>query len=191
MNPEIAVDRVRSFIRWHAERFDALDAPHESIADLVGWTRGKGDKREWWIKPDIWRDTIFDGDEDAAIEAARTLRDLGLLRVQDSRNCQAVVCVRDRKSARAYVVKPEIHEWRPTTSAYGAYDAAQIGLPNGQDKLCPAAISLPQPPTCPANFNELSPAQRQDFLLASAMYLQARLLNSGIELQASDAKAIA
>ena len=50
--------------------------------------------------------------------------------------------------------------------------------------------SLPQPPTCPANFNELSPGQRQDFLLASTMYLQARLLNSGIELQPSDAKAI-
>ena len=108
MSPEIAIDRVRSFIKWHEDRFDVLDAPHNLISNPVGWSRGG----EHWIRPDTWRDTIFDGDEDAAQDAARLLRDLGLLRVQDGRNCQAVVCVRDRKSARAYVLKPEIHEWR-------------------------------------------------------------------------------
>jgi hypothetical protein len=123
------VERVRCFIKWHEGHFDALDKPHEPIANPAGWTRGI----EFWIKPDIWRDTIFDGDEDAAQEAARTLRDLGLLRTQDSRNCQAVVCVRDRKSARAYVVMPEIREWRLTAPAYSAYDTAQIGLPYSQD----------------------------------------------------------
>jgi hypothetical protein len=133
MNPppetRLFVERVRCFIKWRGDRFDALDEPHEQIADPVGWKRGA----EHWIRPDTWRDTIFDGVEDAAQDAARTLRDLGLLRTQDSRNCQAVVCVRDRKSARAYVVKPEIREWRLTAPAYGAYDAAQIGLPYSQD----------------------------------------------------------
>jgi hypothetical protein len=129
------VERVRCFIKWRGDRFDALDEPHEPIADPVGWKRAG----EFWIKPDTWRDTIFDGDEDAAQDAARTLRELGLLRVQDSRNCQAVVCVRDRKSARAYVVKPEI---RLTTPAYGAYDTAQIALPYSQDNGSTSLIPL-------------------------------------------------
>jgi hypothetical protein len=132
------VERVRCFINWHEDRFDALDKPHKTISDPVGWTRGG----EHWIRPDIWRDTIFDGDEDEGVNAARVLRDLGLLRTQDSRNCQAVVCVRDRKSARAYVVKPGIQEWRHTAPAYGAYDAAQIGLPYSDDNGSPALISL-------------------------------------------------
>src|SRR5215472_5015540 len=138
MNPETAIDRVRSFIKWHEDRFDVLDAPHNLISDPVGWSRGG----EHWIRPDTWRDTIFDGDEDAAQGAARLLRDLGLLRVQDGRNCQAVVCVRDRKSARAYVLKPEIRDWRPQTPAYGAYDAAQIGLSYSQDTAMQALIFL-------------------------------------------------
>jgi hypothetical protein len=52
------------------------------------------------------RDTIFDGDEGAADDAARTLRELGLLRTQqDSGALQAVVMVRDHKiSVHAYVV---------------------------------------------------------------------------------------
>jgi hypothetical protein len=120
-NARLLVERVRWFIKWHGDRFDALDKPHEPISDPVGWTRGG----QVWISADSWRDTIFDDDEDSAVNAARTLRDLGLLRTQDSRNCQAVVCVRDRKSARAYVVKPEIREWRLTAPAYSAYDAAE------------------------------------------------------------------
>jgi hypothetical protein len=131
------VERVRCFIKWHGDRFDALDKPHEPISDPVGWTRGG----EVWISADSWRDLIFDGDEVAALNASRTLRDLGLLRTQDSRNCQAVVCVRDRKSARAYVVKPEIRE-RITARAYGAYGAAQIGLPYSQDNSSPGLVSL-------------------------------------------------
>jgi hypothetical protein len=79
----LTVERVKLFIKYHEGRFDALDAPHEPITDSVGWKRGG----EHWIRPDAWRETIFDGDEDAAQDAARTLRDLGLLRTQDSRNC--------------------------------------------------------------------------------------------------------
>ena len=75
IDPRLTVEQVRLFIKWHEGRFEALDEPHESIARPVGWKRGA----EYWVRPDIWRDSIFDGDEDAAIEAARVLRDLGLL----------------------------------------------------------------------------------------------------------------
>jgi hypothetical protein len=137
----LIVERMRCFLKWHGERFDILDAPHEPLANPVGWKRGD----ECWIRPDTWRDTIFDGDEDAAVDAARTLRDLDLLRVQDSRNCQAVVCVRNRKPARAYVVKPEIREW--LTPAYGDYAAAQLGLTDGNNLGCTSlAPSADGPP---------------------------------------------
>jgi len=47
MTPEIAVERVRSFVRWRAVMFDALDdEAHEAPSDFVGWRRGQGDKRE-------------------------------------------------------------------------------------------------------------------------------------------------
>jgi hypothetical protein len=132
----LAVDRVRCFLKWNAAEFDDLGKP-EPLADSVGWKRGD----EYWIRPDIWRDTIFDGDEDAAVDAARTLRDLGLLRTQqDSGALQAVVMVRNRKSARAYVVRPAILEWKLTTPAYNAY-APQLTLADKGDMEPTALIS--------------------------------------------------
>jgi hypothetical protein len=119
MNPEIAIDRVRSIIRWNGEKLEHLDAGHEAIADPVGWQRGQGDRREFWIKPKVWRE-IFDNNPDVSVDAARTLREIGLLRVQDTENCQAVVEVR-KKSVRAYAVKAKILDWQPTNS-YGAYE---------------------------------------------------------------------
>src|SRR5262249_90881 len=58
---------------------------------------------------------------EVAVDAARTLREIGLLRVQDTENCQAVVEVR-KKSVRAYAVKAKILDWQPANS-YGAYGA--------------------------------------------------------------------
>ena len=78
------VERVRCFIKWRGDRFDALDKPHEPISDPVGWTR----RDEVWIKQAVWRDTIFDGDDVAAFTPRATLRDLGLLRMQDRGNCR-------------------------------------------------------------------------------------------------------
>jgi hypothetical protein len=77
MTPEIAIDRVRSFIRWNGEKLEHLDAGHEAIANPVGWRRGA----EYWVPPATWHD-IFEDDEDAAVFGAQTLRDNGLLRIQ-------------------------------------------------------------------------------------------------------------
>ena len=106
MSPETTIDRIRSFIRWNGGRFDALDEAHEAIADPVGWRRGQGLKREFWIRPDIWRD-IFDSEPDVAVDAARILREAGFLRVQDNANLPVVVLIRG-KSAKAYG-RPVIH----------------------------------------------------------------------------------
>src|SRR5262249_33960141 len=113
MSPEIAIDRVRSFIKWRAEMFDALDEAHAPLSHFVGWRRGQGDKREFWIRPDVWRD-IFDNEPEVAVDAARTLREIGLVRVQDNAKCQAVVEVR-KKSVRAYAVKAKILDCSPRT----------------------------------------------------------------------------
>jgi hypothetical protein len=59
MSPDIAIDRVQSFSRWNGGRFDALDEEHEAIVDPVGWRRRQGEKREYWIKPKVWREEIF------------------------------------------------------------------------------------------------------------------------------------
>src|SRR5262249_28111047 len=82
MSPDIAIDRVRSFVRWNGGRFDALDVEHEAIVDPVGWRRRQGEKREYWIKPKVWREEIFDGDEEQALAAGQALKEADLLRVQ-------------------------------------------------------------------------------------------------------------
>ena len=100
---------------------------HPAVDDALGWRR----RHEFWVKPNVWRE-IFDNNPDVAVDAARTLREIGLLRVQDTDNCQAVVIVRNKKSARAYVVKSKILEWQPT-EPYGIYGPVKIGPPNGLD----------------------------------------------------------
>ena len=161
----LAVDRVRYFLKWHADRFDDLSKP-EPLAGAVGWRR----KEDFWVRPDIWRDTIFDGDEEAAVEAARTLRSLDLLGTQkNSPNVlQAVVEIRGKKSARAYVVRPGILEWEPTTPAYKTY-AAQAALPDIAKTEPPALISCTadgSPPSDLASKLELAVNEALDETLA-------------------------
>jgi hypothetical protein len=133
----LSVERVRCFIKWHVDRFDALDKPHEPISDPVGWTR----RDEVWIKQAVWRDTIFDGDGDEAMSASCALRDLGLLRVQDRGNCAALVNIRG-KPCRAYVVLPAINEWRPVTGGRNGNNGfAQLESVGGGTALIPHAIN--------------------------------------------------
>jgi hypothetical protein len=54
-----------------------------------------------------------------------------------------VVCIRDRKSARAYVVKPEIRDWRLTAPAYSAYDASELEPDRPPMSLIPTSPDSP------------------------------------------------
>ena len=143
MRPETRshLEHVELFLRWNGSRFDDLESVHPAVDDAPGWRR----RHEFWIKPNVWRE-IFDSNPDLTVDAARTLRETGLLRVQDTENCQAVVIVR-KKSVRAYVVKSTILEWQPT-EPYGIYGPAKIGLQyNGTtlNSVSPTVIPL-QPP---------------------------------------------
>src|SRR5262249_42269436 len=88
--------------------------------------------------------------------------------------CGAVVALAPNgaRPTRADVVRGRILDWRP--SAYVAPKQQVTPLP-----------------VMPDNFNELTPEQKQNVLLANAMYLQARLLSSGLALEPQDTKPIA
>jgi hypothetical protein len=59
----------------------------------IGCRRGEGDKREFWIEPLVWTEELC-GDEIDPQDAARTLKELGLLRTQDDNSFQIVAKVR-------------------------------------------------------------------------------------------------
>jgi hypothetical protein len=51
------------------------------MATPACYRRGEGDKREFWIEPLVWTEELC-GDEIDPQDAARTLKELGLLRTQ-------------------------------------------------------------------------------------------------------------
>jgi hypothetical protein len=126
MTPEIAVERVRGFLRWCSEKFEHLDGQQGTITDPLGWRRGA----EFWVPPGTWHQ-IFDNDEDAALLAAQALRDNGLLRTQAGPSLQCNVKIR-KEVRRCYCVSEKILTWKPPNRGSNGSNAAQIGLPYGQ-----------------------------------------------------------
>jgi hypothetical protein len=108
LSPEGAriVERVRCFLRWSADRFDDLDTMHVAVERPIGWKRNG----EFWVKPDTWLNSVFDGDEGDSEHGARVLRDIGLLRTQAGPSLQCNVKVRGEVK-RAYAVSGDILAW--------------------------------------------------------------------------------
>jgi hypothetical protein len=108
MSPETAIDRVRSFIRWNSEKLERLDAPHEAIANPLGWRRGA----EYCLPPRTWRE-IFENDEEAALTGGQALRDNGLLRLPAA-NSSFQFNVKIRGEVKAcYCISEKILTWNP------------------------------------------------------------------------------
>ena len=59
LTPEIAIDRLQCFLKWNASRIDALDEAHETIESPACYTRGKGERLEYWITAATRRDVIL------------------------------------------------------------------------------------------------------------------------------------
>jgi hypothetical protein len=148
MSPEIVIDRVQSFLRWNSDRLDALDEDHDPIANPACYRRGEREKREYWITAATWRDVLFVGGANEALEAARILCDAGLLRPLDHANLQ--VCAKIRgKVTKVYALRSEIVTWKVTAEAprgNGGHGHAGLGLTGPRTTVVspsPALVPLP------------------------------------------------
>jgi hypothetical protein len=72
------ISRVRDFIRWQERIFGDPSARGAPLEDPPGWATSK----EFWIRNTVWRETIFEGNNDDSTAAADALIDHGLLRAK-------------------------------------------------------------------------------------------------------------
>ncbi len=102
-----AVEVVRLFIEAHGDaRFVPVDdAAARPVPNRAGYRKGGGAEREWWITPEVWRVEICAGHDPQFV--ARTLADLGMLRIQQAAKLQSTVRV-GSTTLRAYVVTATI-----------------------------------------------------------------------------------
>ena len=75
-----AIEQVQLIIERHGEsRFDSLDDPDaKPVNNRIGWRKGSGSHREWWIPPQVWKSEICAGLDPVMV--ARTLAERGMLR---------------------------------------------------------------------------------------------------------------
>ncbi len=109
-----AIEQVRLLIVQHGgSRFERVDVPPPNlggapiIRDRLGWVKGEGDQREWWVPPEIWKAEVCNGLDPTFV--ARTLASKGMLRRQgDGRNLTCVVAIPGGQKTRCYVLTADI-----------------------------------------------------------------------------------
>ena len=106
-----AVEQVRLVIEQHGEsRFERVEdfgvVEGGKVRDRLGWRKGEGDQREWWVLPEVWKAEVCAGLDPASV--ARTLAARGMLRRQDEKNLQCKVRLNDKQTVRCYVLKATI-----------------------------------------------------------------------------------
>ncbi len=103
-----AIEQVRLVIEQHGEaRFDALeDRDAKPASNRLGWRKGSGAAREWWIPPEVWKAEICAGLDSTMV--ARTLAERGMLRTQGGRGFQCKVNLGGERRAQAYVLTAAI-----------------------------------------------------------------------------------
>jgi putative DNA primase/helicase len=80
-----AIEQVRLMIVQHGEaRFECADGYLSPVRDRLGWYKGRGNRREWWVPPPTWKAEFCDGLEPASV--AKRLAARGMLRRQDKKN---------------------------------------------------------------------------------------------------------
>ena len=75
-----AIEQIRGLLERHGDsRFDLpnLDSDTRRVFDRLGYVHGEGAERQWWVPPQIWRDTFCEGFD--AGDTARALAERGLL----------------------------------------------------------------------------------------------------------------
>lgn len=100
-----AIEQVRLAIQMHGEsRFEPLDGDPEArpVNNRLGWRKGDGAEREWWIAPETWRAEICAGLDASFV--AKVLAGQGLLRLPNGRGFQCKVNIGGDRRANAYVL---------------------------------------------------------------------------------------
>jgi putative DNA primase/helicase len=98
-----AMETVRLAIEQHGEsRFEPIGEDARPVNNRLGWRKGEGVDREWWIPPQVWKDEICAGLNASFV--AKVLAERGLLRVQSGRGFQCKVNLGGDKRVNAYVL---------------------------------------------------------------------------------------
>jgi hypothetical protein len=147
------ISRVRDFIRWQEKMFGDPSARGAPLEDPPGWATDK----EFWIRNTVWRETIFEGNNDDSTAAADALIDHGLLRAKQWESSSEVrertvsVRVRD-KIFRAFVVNKSILAWRTFLRLTAGFvepstqeKYAQSNR-SGNAVVCKSSSTAPKPP---------------------------------------------
>ncbi len=103
-----AIDQVRHVIEAHGEsRFQSLDdLDAKPVNSRLGWRKGAGAEREWWVPPQIWKAEICNGLDPQFV--ARLLAERGILRRQGGNVLQCTVNLGGGQRVRAYVLTSAI-----------------------------------------------------------------------------------
>jgi uncharacterized protein (DUF927 family) len=102
-----AIEQVRRIIERYGEgRFQRTDASLSDVRDRLGWRKGEGAEREWWIPTETWKAEICNGLDPSFV--AKTLASLGMLRRRDERRLQCTVRIGKDQVIKAYVLTSAI-----------------------------------------------------------------------------------
>ena len=108
-----AIEQVKGILeRYGDSRFDPpnLDADTRRVPDRLGYIHGAGDDRQWWVLPQVWRDTFCEGFD--AADTAKAFVERGLLLPDHEHRSLRPVRINGR-TRRAYVL-PAL-EWEGMT----------------------------------------------------------------------------
>jgi putative DNA primase/helicase len=98
-----AIEQVRLMMVQHGEaRFECADGSLSPVRDRLGWYKGLGSQREWWVPPETWKAEFCAGLDPTSV--ARALEAQGMLRRQDKKNLTCVVALGGGRRTRCYVL---------------------------------------------------------------------------------------
>jgi hypothetical protein len=102
-----AIEQVRRIIELHGEaRFEPVGGSVRDVPNRLGWRKGEGAEREWWVPTETWKSEICDGLDPTFV--ARTLVKHGMLKRSDGKHLQYLVTLPNKQRARVYVLTAAI-----------------------------------------------------------------------------------
>ena len=103
-----AIEQVRLAIELHGDaRFEPIDeGSARPVQNRLGWRKGSGPDREWWVPPEVWKSEICAGLD--AKFVARVLGERGMLKPEND-GWQPVRRIHGANK-RVYVIKAAIFD---------------------------------------------------------------------------------